>query len=285
MGLSIQAALKFGELALKKANIKNYKNEAREILENLLKKTPEEFFLMRDKSISKTNNIAFIKKVKKRTNRLPLQYITKVGHFYSRPFYVSKGVLIPRQETEILVEKVLKTLRGEDNVSCLDMCSGSGCIGITLALENDCFKKVILSDVSKKAFLCSEKNIKIFNLKKRCTTILSKFFSNIPNVKFDIICSNPPYINEAEYPLIEKDVKDFEPKLALVSKDKGLLHFKKIAQGARAFLKPNGLLFFEVGLNQSQKVKKILLDIGYCDLLIYNDLNQIKRVVVGKWKK
>jgi len=285
MGLTTREALKFGALALKKANIVNYKNEAREILENLLKKTPEELFLIKEKNISETNNVAFIKRIKKRTSGVPLQYITKVGHFYSRAFYVSKGVLIPRQETEILVETVLKTFEARNNVSCLDMCSGSGCIGISLALENKNFKRVVLADTSKKALLCSVKNIKAFSVKRRCNAVLSKFFSNIPNTRFDVICSNPPYVSEKEYPLIEKQVKDYEPKLALVSKDNGLLHIKKIAHGATGFLKQGGLLFFEVGQNQSEKVKEILLDIGYCDLLTYNDLNQIKRIVVGKWKK
>ena len=285
MGLTTREALKFGELALKKANIVNYKNEAREILENLLKKTPEKLFLIKEKSMSETNNVAFIKRIKKRTSGVPLQYITKVSHFYSRAFYVSKGVLIPRQETEILVETVLKTFEARNNISCLDMCSGSGCIGISLALENKNFKRVVLADTSKRALLCSVKNIKAFSVKRRCTAVLSKFFSSIPNTRFDVICSNPPYISEKEYPLIEKQVKDYEPKLALVSKDNGLLHIKKIAQGATGFLKQGGLLFFEVGQNQSEKVKEILLDIGYCDLLTYNDLNQIKRIVVGKWKK
>lgn len=270
---------------LKKSKIVNFKQEANELLESLLNRSPEEIFLSKEKSLSNKLQEAFFKRIGRRGLGEPLQYITKVAHFYSRKFTITKGALIPRQETEILVEKVLKLVDTKKNMSCLDMCTGSGCIGITLGIENKQFKKIFLVDSSKRALQCCKKNVAIFGLEKITVPILSDLFSLVPKIKFDVICANPPYIKEDDFNSLDRTVREYEPKPALISKKNGFFHIEKIAIEARSFLKKDGFLVFEVGINQAQKVKNLLIKIGYSNLVIYNDLNKIERVVIAKWKK
>ena len=284
MNLSIASALKKGENSLRKAGIQNSKKEAAEILENVTKLSTEQVFLLKNKNIGLRGTKNFLKKIKRRKKGEPLQYITRNAYFFSRAFNIMKEVLIPRPETEILVEKILKISLKKKNLSCLDMCTGSGCIGITLALESGNFKKITFADVSLKALKCCKKNITKFKINKRAEIVKSNFFSNIPKKKYDLICSNPPYVTINQYKNLERSVKDYEPKLALISNNEGLEHFEKIAKEARGFLKENGTIFFEVGINQFKSVKNILKNFGYSELVTYNDLSGIKRVVSGKWK-
>jgi len=284
MNLSIGSALKKGENSLKKAGIENSRKEAAEILENVTKLNTEQVFLLKNKNIGLRGTINFLKKIKRRKGGEPLQYITRSAYFFSRAFNIMKEVLIPRPETEILVEAILTMDLKKKNLSCLDMCAGSGCIGITLALENGNFREITFADISLKALKCCRKNISKFKINKRAIIVRSNFFSNIAKKKYDIICSNPPYVTINQYKNLEASVKNHEPKLALVSKNEGLEHLEKIAKEGRGFLKENGRIFFEVGINQFKSVKNILKNFGYSELVTYNDLNGIKRVVSGKWK-
>ena len=281
---TISNALQEGEQILKSAGIKNYKIEAREILENLLKMSFEEIFVQRDMFLKKQTKELFFKGIYKRKIGEPIQYITKISHFYSRVLHISKGVLIPRPETEILVEKVLEVFAKKKNISCLDMCSGSGCIGISLMLENSNFKQVVFVDKSKKAIDCCRKNLQTYNLLSKSNLILSTFFTKIPDRKFDLICCNPPYVSKNQYLSLENTVKLYEPKNALVSDNGGYSHIKKIAKESTNYLKKDAKIFFEVGIGQAKQAKEILFNLGYSDLVTYNDLNNIERIVAGKWK-
>lgn len=285
MNLSIQSAIKKGEEILRKNNIDKPKIAAKEILQNLIKLSDEKIFLHKDEKIGIMKTKMFIKKIERHVRNEPLQYITKVAHFYSRRFYISKGTLIPRPETEILVEKILEETKGLKKISCLDMCSGSGCIGITLLLENTNFQEMFFADLSKSAIKCCNRNLEKFKVKNKCKVILSNFFSNIPKKKFDVICSNPPYVTNSEYIKLQEVIKNFEPKMALVSKNQGFMHYKQIANEGRKYLKENGQIFFEVGYNQANQVAALLNDLGYSSLVTYNDLNNIKRVISAVWKK
>jgi len=285
MNFSLESVLKDGQIMLKKAGIENYANEAKEIIENLLDKTPEEVFLIKDTLIDNKIRRNFLKKIKRRCNGEPLQYITKIAHFYSRAINISKGVLIPRPETEILIEKVLKTLKLKKNMSCLDMCAGSGCIGLTLMLENQNFKNVVFVDKSKMAMDCCRHNVKKFKTLSKSDFILSDFYSKVKKKKYDVVCCNPPYISSQEYISLQRTVKDYEPRSALISKNNGYLHIERIAKDSIEYLKKDSYIFFEVGVGQASKVRKILSNLGYTDLVTYNDLGNIERVVSGKWKK
>ena len=284
MNLTILSALKIGEDSLKKAKFENYKRETKELLEDVTGLTPEEIFLLNNKKIGLSKTKKFLKKIQRRINGEPIQYITKKGYFFSRTFSISKGVLVPRPETEILVEKILKTKWGKNKITCLDMCAGSGCIGITLALEDKRFKEITLADRSTKALKCCEVNILNFKVSKKTEIIKTNFFSNIHGKKFDLICSNPPYVSSNEYKYLDESIKNYEPKLALISKDNGLGHLKHIAKEGRKYLKKNGTIFFEIGINQLKEVENILNCFGYSELLSYNDLNKVKRIVSAKWK-
>ena len=228
MNHSIGSVLIKGAGILKKSNVVNFKQEANELLERLLNRSPEEIFLSKEKSLSNKLQEAFFKRIDRHGLGEPLQYITKVAHFYSRKFTIKKGALIPRQETEILVEEVLKLVDTKKNMTCLDMCTGSGCIGITLGLENKQFKKIFLVDSSKRALQCCKKNVAIFGLEKTTVLILSDLFSVVPKIKFDVICANPPYIKEDDFNNLDRTIREYEPKPALISKKMGFFILKKL---------------------------------------------------------
>ena len=151
-------------------------------------------------------------------------------------------------------------------------------------LENSNFKQVVFVDESKKAIDCCRKNLQTFNLLSKSNLILSTFFTKIPDRKFDLICCNPPYVSKNQYLSLEDTVKLYEPKDALVSGNEGYSHIKKIAKESTNYLKKDAKIFFEVGIGQAKHAKEILFNLGYSDLVTYNDLNNIERIVAGKWK-
>ena len=215
----------------------------------------------------------------------PLDYVCERSFFYSKEFAISKGVFIPRSDTEVLVRAVLVEIDKEffSKPVVLDMCSGSGCVGLTLAAESEC-KMVYLADKSAVAVSCAVKNQKALGLERKTKMVQSDLFDSLPEIKFEYIVSNPPYVSKAEFELLDKSVKDFEPSEALLSPEGGFSHIKKIAKDARSFLRPGGKVFFEVGASQGKKVCEILVSLGYDEVELLPDLNKIDRVVVAKWK-
>jgi len=220
--------------------------------------------------------------VKMRLNGHPLQYIVNKAYFMECVFYVDENVLIPRSDTEILVENALKLLKNNTNPKVLDLCCGSGCIGISMLYEMPSLS-VVMADISKKAIKISKKNI-IQNLgsNKNINVILHDILKN-DNIfsEFDMICSNPPYLSENDMKNLDKDVKK-EPILALNGGFDGLDFYRLISEKYYKSLKINGYLVFEVGINQSEEVVKILKKNNYKDIKIIKDYNKIDRVVIGK---
>jgi len=206
----------------------------------------------------------------------PIAYITGTKEFWSLPLMVSTATLIPRPDTEILVEKVLEVYDGKNNVSCLDLGTGTGAIALALASENLTWS-VEGIDFSFDAVALAKKNAKTLQL-SRVSFYQSDWFSNVAQgIKFDLIVSNPPYIDEYDENLSQGDVR-FEPKSALVSQSSGLADIKHIAKLSLKFLVNSGRLFFEHGFDQGEAVREVMLNLGYKKVQTIKDLSGHDRV-------
>lgn len=210
----------------------------------------------------------------------PVQYIIGFADFMGEKFIVNKNVLIPRDETEILVTKAIEIALKTNSKKILDIGTGSGCIACSIAKAIDGL--ILGIDVSKEALDVANKNAERLILNKRVSFKESDLFSNLEGEKFDIIVSNPPYIPPQEKANIQKEVLK-EPDLALYTKDnKGLEFYKKITQNAPKYLNKNGYILFEIGINQSEDVKNLLLKNGFKNIQIEKDLANIDRVVIAQ---
>lgn len=223
----------------------------------------------------------FIKAVEKINIGYPVQYITNSQQFYGLDFYVDENVLIPQPDTEVLVEKVIEIAnRNEDIKSILDICTGSGAIGISLAkfIKN---VQVDLTDISTDALAIANKNAIANCVSRKCSFIKSDMFDNL-NKKYDIIVSNPPYIETDVIKQLSKEVQN-EPLIALDGGKDGLYFYKKIANEAYKFLNLNGFLALEIGFNQKDAVIRILEQTGkYKDIYCLKDFGENDRVIIAQ---
>lgn len=213
--------------------------------------------------------------------RQPIQHIIGFADFMGEKFIVNPDVLIPRDETEILVRKAIEIIDENNFKMALDVGTGSGCIACMIAKNCDC--QIIGLDISNNALNTALDNASRLNLYNRAIFRKSDIFSNVkPREQFDIIISNPPYIPLSEKNNIQKEVT-FDPESALYTNDeKGIEFYEKITKGAPAILKENGYLLFELGIGQADYVKEIMQDNGFKDVLITKDLSGIDRVISGK---
>ncbi|TDT68047.1 release factor glutamine methyltransferase [Hypnocyclicus thermotrophus] len=266
---------------LKKYDIKNAKLEVELIFSHILKINRMLLSLNFNKKISKENLDKIKILLKKRAKeKIPIQYLLGFEEFYGYKFIVNKNVLIPRPETELLVEECINLLKDITEPKILDIGCGSGAISITLAKELP-NSKVIGIDISKEALIVAEENC-ILNNCENLKFIKSNIFENIKYKSFDLIVSNPPYIPNYEYKELQPEVKLHEPKLALVAENNGYYFYDKISSEARTHLKNGGLLAFEMGYNQSEKIKSFLKRDKYKNIKIKNDYNNIPRMIFAK---
>ena len=234
-----------------------------------------------DRVLSNDEEQLFNKFIEERLNNRPIAYIVGNREFMGLDFYVQEGVLIPRPDTEILVEEVIELAKDKGKVNILDIGTGSGAITVSLAkyLEN---AKVTSVDISDIALEIGKRNAMENNVVDRIDFIKSDLFSALDkNVKFDIIVSNPPYIKREVIETLDKQVKDFEPYNALEGGIDGLDFYRAITTQAKDFLKEGGILAYEVGHDQSEDVSKLMEMDGYTNIYTRKDLQQIDRVVIG----
>ena len=225
--------------------------------------------------LTKKQAKAFAKLIKARSRHVPLDKIIGYTDFLSLRIPFNKNTLTPRQETEILVDMIIKDIKGS-SPDVLDMCSGSGCIGLAIAKETS--SNVTLCDVSKKAIKISKKNAQVNQVK--VNFILSNMFKNIPS-RYDIIVSNPPYINKSDLEKLEIEVRDFDPKLALFGGFDGLDFYRIIAKEGAEYLKPNGVIYLEIGINQSKEIVDALQE-NFVDIKVIKDYSGIERFISAK---
>ena len=217
--------------------------------------------------------------IRRRTLREPIQYILGVHEFMGLPFKVGKGVLIPRQDTESLVEYIVQFV-SEQPVKILDIGTGSGAIAIALAHFLN-YAEVTSVDISEQALEIAHENVKINGVEDRVKLIRSDLFENVNFNDFDIIVSNPPYISEEDLMALEPEVRDHEPELALYGGVDGLDFYKSIIPEAIGYLKTDGLLIFEAGYDQAQAIADLFELHGYGDIGIFSDLRGIPRFIYG----
>ena len=279
--MTIKEAINQAVIMLKNENIEAPKNKARMLLEATLKKSKEYLIIYDNKEITPKERDLYVKNVKKHILGEPIQYITGKQEFMKLNFLVTKDVLIPRQDTEILVEEAIKIAKNIENPMILDLCTGSGAIAVSLAknIEN---ARIFATDVSSKALEIAKKNAKLNGVKNNIEFIESNLFKKIKKLKFDIIVSNPPYIETDEIKKLPKDVQN-EPIGALDGGKDGLMFYRSIAKEAPNFLNSQGYLCFEIGYNQKQKVKQILEEEKkYVNIYSKKDLCENDRVVVAQ---
>ena len=226
------------------------------------------------------------KVLKRRRKGEPISKIFGYTEFYGLKILINKNVLSPRQETEILAEQAIKITEraiktiGENNFNVLDLCTGSGAIAISI--KKNTIANVVASDISRKALKIAKINAE--NNSAKIEFVKSNLFQNLKGKQFDIIVSNPPYIESEEIKRLQTEVKNYDPKLALDGGNDGLNFYKKIITEAPKHLTPNGRILFEVGYNQSEIVKKLLTE-NFKDIIIVKDFNNIDRVVMAQFKK
>lgn len=218
----------------------------------------------------------------KRAGRIPLQQLTGEQDFMGLTFNVNEHVLIPRQDTEILVEEVLKELH--DGMRILDMCTGSGCILLSLLhYSNDC--EGLGVDLSAEALKVAGRNVlKVLTPEKaeHAHFLQSDLFEKVEG-KFEIIVSNPPYIASAEVEKLMPEVRDHEPRMALDGTEDGLHFYRRIIEEAGKHLVSSGMLFFEIGYDQGQAVSELMRTEGYCEVQVVQDYAGLDRVVLGTY--
>lgn len=219
-------------------------------------------------------------------DNIPLQHITKKQYFYNEEYHVTSDVLIPRPDTEILVQKAIEYIEKNNFKRLIDMCTGSGCIGISCA-KNSNIEEVLMVDISKKALEVANKNIKLNNAEKKCRLLESNLFENImdKNKKYDIIVSNPPYIRTDDINKLDESVKK-EPIIALDGGNDGMFFYNKILFQAREILRENGIVVFEIGYDQLDDIKKVLSKYVEYELLeCIKDYGGNDRVVVCRFRQ
>lgn len=241
------------------------------------------FVLDMDKELPQEKLDILRRDIERRINGEPVAYITGQRGFYENVFKVSEATLIPRADTEILVEDAIRELQSKDEVRILDLCCGTGCIGISVAKAlARTLRKVYLtlSDLSEDALAVCRENVETIVQEGNIIvkTIHSDLFQDIKEKSFDVILSNPPYIRTDAIPTLEKQVR-FEPRMALDGGEDGLDFVREIAEQAKNHLVPGGLLEMEIGYDQGPSASDILKAEGYREISVIRDLENLDRVV------
>lgn len=279
--MTIKEALDKGTIMLKGENLDSPKLKARLLLQDILEK-PRQYLLVHDlEPISKNVQEKYFENVQKVKSGTPIEHITHIKEFMKLNFYVDENVLIPRQDTEVLVEEVINIAKKTNSKKILDLCTGSGAIAVSLA-KYISEAEITAIDISSKALMVAKKNAKINEVEDKITFIKSDLFNQIKNQKFDIIVSNPPYIKKEDIKKLDKEVQK-EPIIALDGGIDGLDFYKIIAKNSYFYLKYGGYLALEIGYDEKESVIDIIeKENQYINTYSKKDLYGNDRIVVAK---
>lgn len=266
-----------GKNRLQKAGVQSYEFDARQLLFFVFSIDANQYLLNQSMPLSEEEEKkvnSYFEAIQKRSEKIPLQYITGEQNFCGLDFYVNENVLIPRLDTEVLVEKILEY--EEPGQRVMDMCTGSGCIAITLQKLGGF--QVMAVDISEKALTLARKNAQ--RNQAQVTFFQSNMFEQLSNTsKVDVIVSNPPYIESKVVDELDDEVKKYEPRLALDGMEDGLHFYRILAREGKRFLNEGGRLYVEIGFDQAEAVKEIFGAQGFLDIQVYKDLAGLDRVV------
>lgn len=239
------------------------------------------YIMNRQEDVTETIRSSYEALIDKRSKRIPLQYITGIQCFMGYDFETALDVLIPRFDTEVLVEQANRLIQDihSDKMSVLDMCCGSGCIGLSVALMNQDIH-IDLCDISDSAIALTTKNAKRLEVSDY-TVIKSDLFDKIDK-RYDMILSNPPYIESKVIDGLMPEVRDYEPRLALDGDADGLKFYRAIIENAESYLNEKGYILFEIGNHQAHDVQQLLVDKHFEDVRVVKDLAENDRVVIGR---
>lgn len=285
MAMVVKEMLEIGKRTLEGAGIYDAKVDAESLLCHMLKIDRHGLFMLWSKTMDDSQCDIFFELIDRRASRIPLQHIVGHQEFMGLTFKVAENVLIPRMDTEVLVQAVLdaEEALGGKKLSVLDLCSGSGAIGVSLAKLSKGMK-VTCSDISDDAIALTKANAKELkaNITVKQGNMFEPFAGKILKTKFDFIVSNPPYIESEVIPTLEREVTEHEPLLALDGGQDGLDFYRLIAEKAKTHLNKGGMLFLEIGHNQGQALTDILTEQGYSDVEVRKDFAGLDRVVICK---
>jgi len=279
--LTVLESLQLSSDYLEKKGIESARMNAELLLADILKCGRLDLYLKFDKPLTDEETSIYRDYIARRGKFEPLQYILGKVEFYGISFMVNPDVLIPRQETEILVEQVLN-FTGSGNLNILDIGTGSGCIAISLS-KNLPNAKITAIDISRDALKVAWQNIKLNNVENCELKQFDIINDEIAQLgKFDVIVSNPPYVEKTMYSSLQKEIVLHEPRLALTDEDDGYKFYRKICQLGKKLLNPSGTLFFEAGDGMSIAIKDIMAGYGYEKIELKKDYLEINRVVKGE---
>ena len=273
--------IKIGSNLLKEKKIPSYILDSEMLLSKALNKTRENILVNLDKKVNERNVEIFKKYLQRRSNNEPMAYIMEEKEFWSMKFNVNRKTLIPRPETELLVDKLLR-MYNKKKISILDIGTGSGCIIISLLCSLNKSNGTGI-DVSNSAILVAKKNATKFKLFDRIK-FLNKSLENVFGKKFDLIVSNPPYIERKDMKNLSEDIKRYEPRMALDGGNDGLDLIKKVIYKSKDILKIKGTLALEIGNEQIKKVSKILIDNNFRIIEVIKDYKRNVRSVIACYK-
>lgn len=283
--MTYQECYQKGRSTLEQAGIEEAALDARLLLEFVCGTNRNDLLVHGDRMVETDKETVYYDLIERRSSRIPLQHLTGVQEFMGLEFAVNEHVLIPRQDTEILVEEVLKELH--DGMRILDMCTGSGCILLSLLhYSNDC--QGVGVDISQEALQVAEQNAqRILGEKGRLQAdslqfIQSNLFERVTG-KYEFIVSNPPYIRSEVIATLMPEVKEHEPRLALDGTEDGLFFYRKIVEESKSYLLHGGMLYFEIGHDQAAEVSGLLKEAGFLEINVVKDLAGLDRVVYGTY--
>ncbi len=282
--MTIEEMLNKGKRSLKEASIQEADLDAFYLLEHVTGISRAMYFAMPDRVVSKEEQQQYEAYIEKRKNHIPLQHLTGEQSFMGLDFCVTPDVLIPRQDTEILVEETISRIQQSQKI--LDVCTGSGCILLSVLHHVKQEKHISLTgmgiDISKKALDVARKNAR--NLGIEATFIQSDLFEKVVG-KWNIIVSNPPYIRTEVIHTLQEEVRLHDPWIALDGKEDGLYFYKIIINEAKKYLEKEGVLLFEIGHDQAKDVSELLKEAGYTKIGVKKDLAGLDRVVFGVYDR
>lgn len=281
--LTVLESIQLSTDYLAKKGIDSPRINAELLLADILSCKRLDLYLKFDQPLQEEETQKYREYIKRRAGFEPLQYIVGWTEFYGMKFHVNKNVLIPRPETEILIETILKSIDKSNRYRILDIGTGSGNIPIALA-KNLIESEIISLDISEEALKVADANAN--NNKVRNVAFIKKnvFDEDIIQkfMDFDIVVSNPPYVSAHEYPALQKEIKEHEPGYAVTDFEDGYKYYKRICSILKSLLKKNGKVFFEIGIGQSDRVRKYMEENRLAKIKVQKDLLKVDRVIYGE---